>query len=123
MSQLLGVVLSMKTQLLEAEVSVFVVQDRSDSLNYVELDIKLEQSIQQASMNQGGIVVQTQMYAVVVEFELISHDLLLIQNNCRKLRNERMMERHETNMYQELRSIRAGIFDANVSRLPILYEL
>ena len=95
----------------------YVVQDRSDSFTYVELDLKLEQSIQLASKSQGGIVGQTRMFAVVVEFELISHEVLFIQNNCRKLTNERMMEHHKTVMYQELRSIKAVIFDANVSRL------
>ena len=46
------------------------------------------------------------MFAVVAEFELISHDILIIQNNCRKLRDERMMEHHKTIIYQELRSIK-----------------
>ena len=44
-----------------------------DSFNYVELDIKLEQSIQRESKSQ------TLMFAVVAEFELISHDILVIQ--------------------------------------------
>ena len=96
---------------------ICVVQARSESFNYVELDIKLEQSIQRASKSQGGIVGQIRMFAVVVEFELISHEIPLIQNNCRKLTNERMMEHHNTIMYQELRSIKAVILDANVSRL------
>ena len=82
-----------------------------DSFNYVELDIKLEQSIQWASKSH------TLMFAVVAEFELISHEILIIQNNCRKLTDERMMEHHKTIIYQEPRSITALIFDANVSRL------
>ena len=82
-----------------------------DSFNYVELDIKLEQSIQRASKSH------TLMFAVVAEFELISHEILIIQNNCRKLTDERMMEHHKTIIYQESRSITAVIFDANVSRL------
>ena len=82
-----------------------------DSFNDVELDIKLEQSIQRASKSQ------TLMFAVVAEFELISHEILIIQNNCRKLTDERMMEHHKTIIYQELRSITTVIFDANVSRL------
>ena len=57
------------------------------------------------------------MFAVVVESDLISDDILLIQNNCRKFTNERMMEHHKTIMYRELRRIKAVIFDANVSRL------
>ena len=57
------------------------------------------------------------MFAVVVESELISDDILLIQNNCRKLTNERMMEHYKTIMYRELRNIKAVIFDANVFRL------
>ena len=88
-----------------------------DSFNDVELDIKLEQSIQRASKSQGGIVGQTRMFAVVAEFELISYDILIMQNNCRKLTNERMMEHHKTIIYQEHRSIKAVMFDANVSRL------
>ena len=55
-----------------------------DNFNYVELDIKLEQSIQRASKSQ------TLMFAVVAEFELISHEILIIQNNCRKLADEVM---------------------------------
>ena len=82
-----------------------------DSFNYVELDIKLEQSIQRASKSQ------TLMFAVVAEFELISHEILLTQNNCRKLTDERMMEHRKTIIYQEIRSITAVIFDAKVSRL------
>ena len=92
-------------------------QDRSDSFNYVELDIKLEQSIQLASKSQGGFIGQLRMFAVVVESDLISDDILLIQNNSRKLTNERMVEHHKTIMYRELRNINAVIFDANVSHL------
>ena len=92
-------------------------QDRSDSFNYVELDIKLKQPIQRASKNQVAIIGQSRMFAVVVVSELISDDILLIQNNCRKLTNERMMEHHKTSMYRELRNIKAVIFDANVGRL------
>jgi len=61
------------------------------------------------------------MFAVVVELELIFHELLLTQNNRRKLTNERMMEHHQTIMYQELRSIKAVVFDPNVS--PVLLTL
>ena len=57
------------------------------------------------------------MFAVVVEFELISHEILLIQNNCRKLTNERMVEHHKTITYRELRRIETVIFEAKVSRL------
>ena len=71
-----------------------------DSFNDVELYIKLEQSIQRTSKSQ------TLMFAVVAEFELISHEILIIQNNCRKLTDERMMEHHKTIIYQELRSIK-----------------
>ena len=74
----------------DSELRICVVHDRSDSFNYVRLDIKLRQSTQRALKSQGGIVGQTRMIAVVVEFELFSHEILLIQNNCRKLTNERM---------------------------------
>jgi len=94
--------------LLEAEASESYM---CDNFNYVELDIKLEQSIQRASKSQ------TLMFAVVAEFELISNEILIIQNKCRKLTDERMMEHHKTIIYQKLRSIKAVMFDANVSRL------
>ena len=42
------------------------------------------------------------MFGVVVEFELISHEILLMHSNCGKLTNEWMMEHHKTNMHQEL---------------------
>ena len=100
-----------------SEVRWSQVQDRSDSFNYIELDIKFEQTIQRASKSQIGIVSQTRMFAVVVEFELIFHEILLIQNNCRNLTIERMVEHYKTIMYQELRRIKAVIFYANVSRL------
>ena len=48
----------------------------SDSVNYVELYIKLEQSIQRASKSQ------TLMFAVVAEFELISHEILIIRTTA-----------------------------------------
>ena len=79
-------------------------QDRSDSFNYVELDIKLEQSIQRETEPGRHRRPDTN---VMVEFELISREILLIQNNCRKLTNERMMEHHKAIIYQKLRSIKA----------------
>ena len=98
-----------------------IVQDRRHSFNYVELDMKLEQAIQRASKSHVGIVGQTRMFAVVVELELIFHEILLIQNNCPKLTNKRMMEHHKTIMYRELRSIKADILYANVS--PVFLTL
>ena len=92
-------------------------EDRNDSFNYVELYLNLEKSIQRVSKSQGCIVGTTRMFAVVVESELISDDILLILNNCRKLTNERIMEHHKTVMYRELRNITADFVDANVSRL------
>ena len=98
-------------------ISTFVVRDRRGSFNSVELDRKLEQSIQRTSKSQGGIVGQTRMFAVVVELELIFHESLLIQNKGRKHTNEWVMEHHKTIMYQELRGKRGVIFDAKVSSL------
>ena len=68
------------------------------SFRSVELDMELEQFIQRASKNQGGIVGLARKLPVVVELELIFHEILLIQNNCRELTNERMMEHHKTIM-------------------------
>ena len=57
------------------------------------------------------------MFAVVVELQRIFHDNLLIQNKCRELTNEWIMEHHKTIMYQELRGNKCVIFDANVASL------
>ncbi len=59
--------------------SEFVVRDHVGSFNAVAPDMKLEQSIQRASKSQGGIVGQTRNSAVVVDWELIFHEILLIQ--------------------------------------------
>jgi len=72
-------------------ISTFVVRDRMGSFTCVELDMKLELSIQRTSKSQGGIVGRTRMLSVVVELELIFREILLIQNNCCELTNERMM--------------------------------
>ena len=86
-----------KTQLLEAEdsepyqsvtISTFVVRDRRGSFNSVELDRKLEQSIQRASKSQGDIVGQPRMFAIAMELELIFDETLLVQNKCHELTNE-----------------------------------
>ena len=69
-------------------ISTFVVRDRRGSFNSVELDRKLEQSIQRASKSQGGIVGQPRMFAVVKELELIFVESLLIQDKSRELTNE-----------------------------------
>ena len=82
---------------------------------------KLEQPIQRISKRQGGIVGQTRIFVVVVELELIFHDILLVQNNSRKRTNARMMEHHTTIMYQELMIIKAVICYANVS--PVFWTL
>ena len=93
---------------------VCVVQDQSDSFNYVELDINLEQSIQRASKSQGGIVDQTRMFAVVVEFEL---------SPMRSSSHRRTAVRSQmSGLWSIIRpsytwSIKAVIFYANISRL------
>ena len=111
-SQLLRLVLRGETQVLDAEylrlyrrftISTCVVRDLMGSFNCVELDMKLEQFIQRAPKNQGGIIGQTRTLPVMVEWEQIFHEVLLIQNNCRKLTNERMIKHHMTIMYKELR--------------------
>jgi len=71
----------------------------------LKLPMKLEKSIQRASKSQGGIVGQIRKLAVVVESELIFHEILLIQKSC--CENERMMEHHKSIIYQELRATRA----------------
>ena len=84
-------------------IPTFVARDRMGSFNSVKPNMKLKLSIQRGSKNQGGIVGQTRKLAVVVEWELIFHEVLLIQNNCRELTNERVMEHHGSIIYQELR--------------------
>ena len=59
----------------------FVVKDRAGCFNAVAPDMKLEQSIQRASKGSGGIVGQTRNTAVVVEWQLFFHEILLISNN------------------------------------------
>ena len=82
---------------------------------------KLEQPIQRTSNRQGVIVGQTRIFVVVVELELIFHEILLVQNNSRKRTNDRMMEHHTTIMYQELNIIKDVICYANVS--PVFLTL
>ena len=85
------------------------------SFNSWKPDMKLKQSIQRASKREGGIVGQTRNSAVVVEWERISHEILLIQTNFRELTNERVINHRETSMHHELRGNNGVIFYANVS--------
>ena len=97
--------------------SDFVVRDHPGSFNSVAPDMKLEQSIQRASKSQGGIVGQTRNSAVAVEWELIFHEILLIQNNFRELTNERVMNHRETSMHHELRGNKSVIYNNNMLKL------
>ena len=97
---------------------MFVVRDHTGSFNSVAPDMKLEQSIQRASKSQGGIIGQTRNSAVVVEWELIFHEILLIQNNFRELTNERLMDHSENTIHHELRGNKGIIYNSNVKKLP-----
>ena len=81
--------------------------------------MKLEQSIQRASKSEGGSVGQTRNSAVVVECELIFHEILRILNNFRTFTYERVMDHRETSMHHELRGNKGVIFDVNVSNLLV----
>ena len=115
-----------KIKVLEAEhpelyrrflMSGFVVRDHSDSFNAVSPDMKLEQTIQRASKSQGGIVGQTRNSAVVLEWELVFHEILLIQNNFRELTNVHVMSHRETYLHHELSGNKGKVFGKNVSNL------
>ncbi len=80
----------------------FVVKDRDGSFNAVAPDMKLEQSIQRASKSQGGIVGQTRNSEVVVECQLLFHEILGISNTFRALTNAHLMEHMETSIHHEL---------------------
>ena len=96
--------------------SEFVVRDHTGSFNFVAPDMKLEQSIQRASKSQGGIIGQTRN-SVVVDWELIFHKILLIQNNFRELTNERLMDHSENTIHHELRGNKGMIYNSNVMKL------
>ena len=96
----------------------FVVKDRVGSFNAVSPDMKLEQSIQRASKNKGGIVGQTRKTAVVIEWQLIFHEILLISNNLRLLTNDSSMDHSESaQVHHDLIGQKAEFFNRNVGRL------
>ncbi len=96
----------------------FVVKDRAGCFNAVAPDMKLEQSIQRASKSKGGVVGQTRNTAVVVEWQLIFHEILLIANNLREMTNERSMDHSESaNVHHDLIGRKAEHLNNNVARL------
>ena len=93
--------------------SEFVVRDHTGSFYSVVPDMKLEQSIQRASTGQVGIIGLTRN-SVVVEWELIFHEILLIQNNFREFTYERLMDH---TIHHELRGNKGMIYNSNVMKL------
>ncbi len=95
----------------------FVVKDRSGSFNAVAPDMKLEPSIQRASKSQGGIVGQARNSGIVVEWQLLFHEVLSISNIFRALTNERLMDHLETSIHHELSGKKGQLFVNNVAQL------
>ena len=98
--------------------SQFVVKDRAGCLNAVPPDMKLEPSIQRASKSKGGIVGLTRNTAVVVEWQLIFHEILLISNNLREMTNDSSMDHSESaKVHHDLIGRKAEHLNKNVTRL------
>ncbi len=96
----------------------FVVKDHAGCFNAVAPDMKLEQSIQRASKSKGGLVGQTKNLAVVVEWQLIFHEVLLISNNLREMVNDRSMDHSESaKVHHDLIGQNAENLNKNVTQL------
>ena len=96
----------------------FVVKDCHGCFNAVAPDMKLEQSIQRSSKSKGGIVGQTRNTAVVVEWQLIFHEILLISNNLREMTNDSSMDHSESaKIHHDLIGQKAEHLNKNVARL------
>jgi hypothetical protein len=96
----------------------FVIKDHTGCFNAVAPDMKLEQTIQRASKSTGGIVGQTKNSAIVVEWQLIFHEILLISNNLRALTNDSSMDHSESAaVHHDLVGKKAEHVNKNVAKL------
>ena len=96
----------------------FVVKDHTGFFNAVAPDMKLEQTIQRASKSKGGIVGNTRNSAIVVEWQLIFHEILLISNNLRALTNDSSMDHSESAaVHHDLVGKKAEHLNKNVAKL------
>ena len=70
------------------------------------------------SKRKGGIVGQTRNSAVVVEWQLIFHEILLISNNLREMTNDSSMDHSESsNVHHDLVGNKAEHLNKNVALL------
>ena len=78
-------------------------------------DMKLEQSIQRSSKSEIG---QTRNLAIVVEWQLIFHEILLVSNNFRDILNDTSMNHSESaRVHHKLTGRKAHELNENVTRL------
>ena len=72
-------------------------KDRVDGyFHAVAPDMKLEQSIQRSSKSEGGTVGKSRNLAIIVEWQFIFHDILLVSNNFRDMPNNTSMNHSES---------------------------
>jgi hypothetical protein len=96
----------------------FVVKDHAGSFNAVAPDMKLEQSIQRASKSKGGIVGNTRKTTVVIEWQLIFHEILLISNILRQMTKDKSMDHSESaDIHHDMIGRKADLLNNNVARL------
>jgi len=70
----------------------FIVINWSGFFNAIASDMKLEQMIQKSSKSKSGILEQIKNLFVVIDWQLICHDNLLVTNNLREMTNDTTLE-------------------------------
>ena len=98
---------------------LFTVKDRPGSFNAVTPALKLEQTIQGNSQGPGDhvIVGAAGNISIVVEFELLYHEIGAITNLLQILTKAGILNHLETNVQHELSGRKGLIFDKNVARM------
>ena len=80
--------------------------------------MKLEQSIPRASKSKGGIVGNTRNTTVVIEWQLIFHEILLISNNFGEMTKDKSMDHSEfAQVHHDLTGRKAEQLNKNVAQL------
>ena len=96
----------------------FVVKARPGYFIAVTPDMTLGQSIQRSSKSKAGIVGQTRNTTVIVEWQLIFHEILLISNNLSEMTNDCSMNQSESaKVHHDLIGRKAEHLKKNVARL------
>ena len=80
----------------------FVIKDRQGKFNSVSPDMKLEQTIQRASKDAGGIIGEQSKEAYVAEWNLVLHETHLIEDLFRNLTRSKVDDGQDTNIHHEL---------------------